>query len=76
MYVSIRTAYYFGVDGVLLCSKNSASLTPAVSKVSSGAMELMDVYATRNLVKFLQVNTYISLPSLVIVPAQILIDQK
>ncbi|KAI9257306.1 Alpha/beta knot methyltransferase, partial [Phascolomyces articulosus] len=53
----LRTAYYFGVDGVLLCSKNSASLTPAVSKVSSGAMELMDVYATRNLVKFLQASS-------------------
>ncbi|KAI8147535.1 Alpha/beta knot methyltransferase [Fennellomyces sp. T-0311] len=53
----LRTAYYFGVDGVLLCSKNSASLTPAVSKVSAGAMELMDVYATRNLVKFLQTSS-------------------
>ncbi|KAI9485073.1 Alpha/beta knot methyltransferase [Zychaea mexicana] len=53
----LRTAYYLGVDGVLLCSKNSASLTPAVSKVSAGAMELMDVYATRNLVKFLQASS-------------------
>ncbi|KAG2217882.1 hypothetical protein INT45_005538 [Circinella minor] len=53
----LRTAYFFDVDGVLLCSKNSASLTPAVSKVSSGAMELMDVYATRNLVRFLQASS-------------------
>lgn len=50
----LRTAYFFGVDGVLLCSKNSAPLSPAVSKVSSGAIEMMDIYSTPNLVKFLK----------------------
>lgn len=50
----MRTAHFFGVDGVLLCSKNSAPLSPAVSKVSSGAIEMMDIYATPNLVKFLK----------------------
>ena len=50
----MRTAYFFGVDGVLLCSKNSAPLSPAVSKVSSGAVEMMDIYSTSNLVKFLK----------------------
>ncbi|CEP17402.1 hypothetical protein [Parasitella parasitica] len=50
----MRTAYFFGVDGVLLCSKNSAPLSPAVSKVSSGAIEMMDIYSTPNLVKFLK----------------------
>ncbi|CAO3642271.1 unnamed protein product [Cunninghamella blakesleeana] len=49
----LRTAHFFGVDGVLVCHKNSAPLSPAVSKVSSGAMELMDIYTTRNLVHFL-----------------------
>ncbi|KAI8092294.1 Alpha/beta knot methyltransferase, partial [Gilbertella persicaria] len=50
----LRTAYFFGVDGVLLCSKNSAPISPTVSKVSSGAAELMDIYSTPNLVKFLK----------------------
>ncbi|KAG2208552.1 RNA methyltransferase, TrmH family, group 3 [Mucor mucedo] len=50
----LRTAHFFGVDGVLLCSKNSAPLSPAVSKVSSGAIEMMDIYSTPNLVKFLK----------------------
>lgn len=50
----LRTAYFFGVDGVLLCSKNSAPLSPAVSKVSSGTVEMMDIYSTPNLVKFLK----------------------
>ncbi|KAI9359540.1 Alpha/beta knot methyltransferase [Pilaira anomala] len=50
----LRTAYFYGVDGVLLCSKNSAPLSPAVSKVSSGAAELMDIYSSPNLVKFLK----------------------
>ncbi|CEI99891.1 Putative RNA methyltransferase, TrmH family, group 3 [Rhizopus microsporus] len=50
----LRTAHFFGVDGVLVCSKNSAPLSPAVSKVSSGAMEAMDVFSTRNLVNFLK----------------------
>lgn len=42
------------MDGVLICSKNSAPLSPAVSKVSSGAVEMMDIYSTTNLVKFLK----------------------
>ncbi|KAI8097478.1 RNA methyltransferase, TrmH family, group 3, partial [Halteromyces radiatus] len=50
----IRTAHFFGVDGLLVCSKNSAPLSAAVSKVSSGAMEIMDVYTTQYLVKFLE----------------------
>lgn len=71
----LRTAHFFDVDGVLLCSKNrqvawyiacvddngfvSAPLTPSVSKVSSGAMEVMDIYSTRSLVNFLKVRRVI-----------------
>lgn len=50
----LRTAHFFGIDGVLVCSKNSASLSPTVSKVSSGAIEVMDIYSTSNLTKFLK----------------------
>jgi 21S rRNA (GM2251-2'-O)-methyltransferase len=51
----LRCAYYFGVERVMVAAKNSCSLTPTVSKASSGAMELMDVYSLRNLPKFLHV---------------------
>ncbi|KAI9007034.1 Alpha/beta knot methyltransferase [Phycomyces nitens] len=50
----LRTAHFFGVDGILLCNKNSAPLSPTVSKVSAGAMEVMDIYSTNNLGKFLK----------------------
>jgi tRNA G18 (ribose-2'-O)-methylase SpoU len=36
----LRSALFFGADGVVACAKNSASLTPTVSKASSGALEV------------------------------------
>ncbi len=42
-----------GVDQVVVCAKNSAPLSPVVSKASSGAMELMNIYSTNNLMRFL-----------------------
>ena len=48
-----RSAHFLGVDGVLVSEKNSAPLTPVVSKASSGACEIMRVHATRNLPKTL-----------------------
>ncbi|KAL0084129.1 RNA methyltransferase, TrmH family, group 3 [Phycomyces blakesleeanus] len=53
----LRTAHFFGVDGVLMCSKNSAPLSPTVSKVSAGAMEVMNIYSTNNLGKFLKASS-------------------
>jgi len=49
----LRSAHFLGVDGVLVSEKNSAPLTPVVSKASSGASEIMRVHATRNLPKTL-----------------------
>lgn len=49
----LRTCHFLGVDKVVVCAKNSAPLSPTVSKASSGAMELMDVFSTDNLMKFL-----------------------
>lgn len=40
-------------QGVVVSAKNSASLSPTVSKASSGALEVMTVYSTKNMVKFL-----------------------
>jgi 21S rRNA (GM2251-2'-O)-methyltransferase len=50
----IRSAYYFGVDGVVVCRKNSAPFTPVCSKASAGALELTDLYFTNKMMKFLR----------------------
>ena len=42
-----------GRVGILVCSKNSAPLTPTVSAASAGALEFMTVYSTSNLPKLL-----------------------
>jgi 21S rRNA (GM2251-2'-O)-methyltransferase len=49
----LRTAQFLSVDKVVVCSKNSAPLSPVVSKVSSGAMELMQIYSVDNLMRFI-----------------------
>ena len=43
----LRSAHFLGVDGVVVCSKNSAPLSPVVSKASSGAAEARETYAAR-----------------------------
>ena len=50
----LRSAFFLGVDGVLVSAKNSCSLTPVVSKTSAGAMELSPVFAARNLPRTLE----------------------
>ncbi|KAI8825785.1 Alpha/beta knot methyltransferase [Fimicolochytrium jonesii] len=50
----LRSAHFFGVDGVILTEHESASFTPTVSKASSGAMEVMELYVTPSLPKFLE----------------------
>lgn len=54
----LRTAQYYGIDKIIACSKNSAPLSPAVSKASAGAMEILtsrqQVWSTNNMEKFLQ----------------------
>jgi hypothetical protein len=41
----LRSALFLGCGGVVACAKNSASLSPAVSKSSAGALELMPVWS-------------------------------
>lgn len=50
----LRSAHFLGMSGVVVCAKNSASLSPTVSKASAGALELMPVYSVKNMVKFLE----------------------
>lgn len=49
----LRTAYFLAVDRVVVCAKNSAPLSPVVSKASSGAMEVMEIGSTSNMMRFL-----------------------
>lgn len=39
-----RSCLYFGIKGIFTNKKNSAPLNTTVSKASSGALELMDIY--------------------------------
>ena len=49
----LRTAYFLKCEKVVICTKNSSPLSPTVSKASAGALELMDIYSVRNLMRFL-----------------------
>lgn len=49
----LRSAYFLGASGVVVCSKNSAPLSGVVSKASAGALEVMEIRSCRNMVKFL-----------------------
>ena len=46
---ALRSAYFLGASGVLTCSRNSAPLSPVVSKASAGTMEAMPVHSAQNL---------------------------
>jgi 21S rRNA (GM2251-2'-O)-methyltransferase len=45
----IRSAYFLGATGVLICGKNSAPLSGVVSKASAGAVEKMSIYSCKSL---------------------------
>mmetsp|Transcript_27998 Transcript_27998/g.39837 ORF Transcript_27998/g.39837 Transcript_27998/m.39837 type:complete len:445 (+) Transcript_27998:10-1344(+) len=53
----LRTSYFLGCHKVVVCAKNSAPLSPVVSKASSGAMEVMTVFSTDNMMRFLDRST-------------------
>ncbi len=50
----IRTALCAGVDSVIIPKDRSASPTPAVSRISSGALEYMRVAQVNNMVRFVK----------------------
>lgn len=50
----LRSAHFLGIAGVVVCAKNSAPLSPVVSKASSGALERMDVRSVGVMPRFLQ----------------------
>ncbi|XP_041455467.1 uncharacterized tRNA/rRNA methyltransferase slr0955-like [Lytechinus variegatus] len=50
----LRSAYFLGIDKVVVSKKNCCSLTPVVSKASSGVMEIMPVYAAPHIPSYLE----------------------
>ncbi|KAL5226687.1 hypothetical protein ABZP36_014952 [Zizania latifolia] len=52
----IRSAYFFGAEGVVLCAKNSAPLSGVVSKASAGSLELIELLSCRNMMQFLSLS--------------------
>ncbi|KAJ2642996.1 hypothetical protein GGF44_001383 [Coemansia sp. RSA 1694] len=49
----IRTALFFGADGVMLSGKCACRPSPIVSKTSAGAMECMAIYRSNDMPKVL-----------------------
>lgn len=49
----IRSAYFFGASGIVLCAKNSAPLSGVVSKASAGSLELIELRSCKNMMQFL-----------------------
>lgn len=50
----IRSAYFFGAAGIVLCAKNSAPLSGVVSKASAGSLELVELRSCKNMMQFLK----------------------
>jgi len=50
----LRSCAFFGVHHVVTTSRNTAPLSPVVSKASAGCMEWLPVYATSSLPRFLR----------------------
>jgi 23S rRNA (guanosine2251-2'-O)-methyltransferase len=48
-----RTAECVGADGVVICERRAAHVTPAVAKASAGAVEHLAIARVRNLADFL-----------------------
>lgn len=53
----LRSAYFLGAAGVIVCAKNSAPLSAVVSKASAGALEVMELRSCKNMMKFLDKST-------------------
>lgn len=50
----IRSAYYLGVDFIVLPESETASLGPAANKASAGALDLMTIFQTADPLKFVE----------------------
>eukprot|EP00794_Sanderia_malayensis_P014208 gene14208-15691_t len=50
----LRSAGYFGINGIIASKRNSCRLSPVVSKASAGTMEWLKIYGAEDLPYFLK----------------------
>ncbi|EMG50789.1 MRM1 rRNA methyltransferase 1 [Candida maltosa Xu316] len=50
----IRSAYFFGVDMIVLPDHTTAKLGPIANKASAGTLDLIDIYQTNSGLKFME----------------------
>ena len=50
----LRSSYFIGCDKIIINKKGQISLSPTVSKISSGVTECIDIYCENNIKKFLK----------------------
>ena len=50
----LRSAYFFGVDFVIIPTHASAKLGPVANKASAGALDLLDIYQTHQNMKLIE----------------------
>ncbi|KAG7905255.1 hypothetical protein KL925_005328 [Ogataea polymorpha] len=50
----LRSAYFLGVDCVVVSERNCAPLSPVVSKTSSGALEFLPIYSSQKPLRFFE----------------------
>ena len=53
----MRSAYFFGVDAVVLNTKKSAPINPIAAKTSSGASEVVPLLKVNNMRSFIENST-------------------
>ncbi|CAL8577658.1 hypothetical protein XPA_003482 [Xanthoria parietina] len=49
----IRSAHFLGADGIILCTRNSAALTPVTLKAAAGAAELLPLFSVSQPASFI-----------------------
>ncbi|KAL8804703.1 MAG: hypothetical protein Q9182_002395 [Xanthomendoza sp. 2 TL-2023] len=49
----IRSSHFLGVDGILICNRNSAALTPVALKAATGAAETLPLYSVNQPASFI-----------------------
>lgn len=49
----IRSAHFLGADGIILCTRNSAALTPVTLKAAAGAAEMLPLFSVSQPASFI-----------------------
>ncbi|KAL9000590.1 MAG: hypothetical protein Q9169_000883 [Polycauliona sp. 2 TL-2023] len=49
----IRSSHFLGVDGILICTRNSATLTPVALKAAAGTAEMLPLFSVGQAASFI-----------------------